>query len=298
MTQTDVKIDEFYYFEFLDEWGNLNGSYKITGYASPDVIASIDESKSLYKLYFEQYGFDNEMYNKYIDKSTLVFIATKLVSTDPIETSISDDEILVYIPSSLVKYNKSYSYIKGYRTRYNFSSNPRIHDNLMKLNKFEKESKATIKDALRQTPEFVIDNLSILSDSIEVLMTQSEYDKYISEKKKKYTDLQTSDIQRKSNIESAERRLYESTIDMENSKSKYEKRYSDLTASIDESNKIVLSNVEQSNRLKMIKQYIIDTIADIMIRQPTAFDGVQGLSGNYTAEQVYNQIYNLVSAEE
>jgi len=159
MTQTDVKIDEFYYFEFFDEWGNLNGSYKITGYASPDVITSIDESKSLYKLYFEKYGFDNDMYNKYIDKSTLVFIATKLISTDPIETSIADDEIMVYIPSTLLKYNKSYSYIKGYRTNYNFVSNPRIHDSLMKLNDFEKESKLIIKEALRQTSEFVIDNL-------------------------------------------------------------------------------------------------------------------------------------------
>lgn len=297
MTQTDVKIGEYYHFEFLDEWGDLTGSYKITGYVSPDVLISIDESKSIYKLYFEKYGFDVEKYNKYVDKSTLVFIATRLISTDPIELAISD-EATVYIPVTLVKFNKSYAFVKGYRTTYSFSSEPRIHNSLLDLNSFEKNSKVVIKDSLKQTSEFIADTLSVSSSSVEVLTTKSEYDKFLEKKDKYYNDLQLSEIQRKSNIETAERRLYESTIDMETSKEKYEKRYSDLTTSIDESNKIITSNIEQSNKLSLIKQRIIDTIADIMIRQPTAFDGVAGLSGEYTAEQVYNQIYNLVSSED
>lgn len=83
---------------------------------------------------------------------------------------------------------------------------------------------------------------------------------------------------------------------METSKSLYETRYAELTDKINEANKIAQSNSEQKDVLNNIKTYIIDVIADILIRTPTAFDGVTGYVSGNTAEQIYNLIYNSVSS--
>ena len=82
---------------------------------------------------------------------------------------------------------------------------------------------------------------------------------------------------------------------MESSKKNYDSRYTELTSKINDANKIVQNNIDQRNYLNRIKERVIEVIGDIMVRQPTAFDGIQGLPVGYTATQVYDRIYQIVS---
>lgn len=293
MNKNDVKIGNYYHLKFSDEWASdFDGNYKINGYSSPDVVVSLANGQSLFSLMFDPYGLDSEKYYSFIDDSTLIFIASKLVTTDPIE---EEDNSTVYIPATILVYNECYEYVKADRISYNFISSPRIFDSDLAKNEFETESKNIIKKAVLGTNEFRIDNIAVSISDMEVLTTQSKYNKYLSKKDEENNKTLTALIQDKRNKEASERKLYMSTIEMDESKTLYTKRYNELTSKIDEANKIVQTNVEQKNILNNIKTYIIEVIADILVRTPTAFDGVPGYVSGNTAEQVYNLIYNSIT---
>lgn len=293
MNKSDIKIGNYYYFKFSDEWIELNGSYKIRGYSSPDVVSSLSGGQSLYSLMFEPYDIDSEQYYSFIDDSTLIFIATKLVTTDPIE---EEDDSTVYIPSTILVYNESYEYTKANRMTYEFTSSPRIFESELDKNDYKTKSRNIVKKAISGTNEFRVDDFSVSVTESGVLTTLAEYNKYNDKKEEENNKSTTAAIQTKQNREAAERKLYEATLDMETSKLLYETRYAELTDKINEANKIAQSNSEQKDVLNNIKTYIIDVIADILIRTPTAFDGVTGYVSGNTAEQIYNLIYNSVSS--
>lgn len=293
MNKSDIKIGNYYHFKFSDEWSELNGSYKIKGYSSPDVVSSLSGGQSLYSLMFEPYDIDSEKYYSFIDDSTLIFIATKLVTTDPIE---EEDNSTVYIPSTILVYNESYEYTKANRMTYEFTSSPRIFESDLDRNDYETKSRNIVKKAILNTNEFKVDDFSVSVTDSEVLTTLSEYNEYNDKKEEENNKSTTAALQTKQNREAAERKLYESTLNMESSKKLYETRYAELTDKINEANKIAQSNSEQKDILNNIKSYIIDVIADILIRTPTAFDGVTGYVSGNTAEQIYNLIYNSVSS--
>lgn len=295
MNKSDVKIGNYYQFTFLPNWSNFDGAYRITGYASPDVVTAINDGKSLFSVFFEELGYDIELYNAYIEDSTLIFVATKLVTTDPIETSIDVNEETVYIPCTLVKFDESYEYVKGNRLTYTFTSSPRVFKNEKTLNDYKTLTKSIVKEAINKTTEFSVDTISVDVSDNEVLTTNSEYNEFLSKREKKEVASKLAEIQWRSNQESAERRLYQTTLDAESSKQKYEERFDSLASKIDEANKIVQNNIDQRNYLDKIKNYIIEVIGDIMVRQPTAFDGLPGLPNGYSSTQVWNVLYSMVS---
>lgn len=295
MTASDVKIGNYYSFAFLGNWSSFDGAYKITGYASPDIVTSINDGKSIFTIFFEELGYDIDLYNSYIEDSTLVYVATKLVTTDPIEESIKDTESIVYIPSTLIKFSESYEYMKANRLTYSFSTEPRLFKNDKALNDYKTSAKNLIKEAINKISEFSVDKISIDVSDNEVLSTQSEYDTFVAAKEEKDKATRMSELQWRANQESAERQLYSSTLEAENAKANYLSRYESLATKIDEANKIVQNNKDQRNYLNKIKEYIVEVIGDIMVRQPTAFDGINGLPTNYSASQVYQAIYNIVS---
>ena len=298
MTASDVKIGNYYSFAFLGNWSSFDGAYKITGYASPDIVTSINDGKSIFTIFFEELGYDIDLYNSYIEDSTLVYVATKLVTTDPIEESIKDTESVVYIPSTLIKFSESYEYMKANRLIYSFSTEPRLFKNDKALNDYKTSAKSLIKEAINKISEFSVDKISIDVSDNEVLSTQSEYDAFVAAKEEKDKATRMSELQWRANQESAERQLYNSTLEAENAKTNYLNRYESLATKIDEANKIVQNNKDQRNNLNKIKEYIVEVIGDIMVRQPTAFDGISGLPTNYSATQVFQKIYELVSASQ
>ena len=298
MTISDVKIGKYYQFSFLDNWVSFNGAYKVTGYASPDVVTSINDGKSLFTVFFDELGLDINLYNAYIDDSTLVYVATKLVTTDPIEESIDPKESTVYIPSTLLVFADSYEYTKANKLSYKFTTSPRVFKSELELNNYETEAMSVIKEAVNATKEFMADKISVDVSEEEVLTTAVDYDDFINIRKQKQLAQQTAELQWRTNQESAERKLYLSTLQMEKSKSEYETRFSELASKIDEANKIVQNNIDQRNYLNRIKDHIIEVIGGIMIRQPTAFDAISGLPSGYTAEMVYTKLYELVSTNQ
>lgn len=295
MNKSDVKIGNYYQFTFLPIWAVFDGAYKVTGYVSPEIVSAINDGRSIYSIFFEELGLNAELYNSYIEESTLVYVATKLITTDPIEESINDEEVTVYIPSTLVRFEESYEYIKGNRVSYSFSTNPRIFKNEKALNDYKTKAKSIVKEALGKTSEFSVDSISVEVFDNEVLTTNNEYNSFLKSREEKEVAAKIAEIQWRSNQESADRKLYKATLDAEAAKVNYEGRFDQLAAKIDEANKIVQNNIDQRNYLNKIKDYIIEVIGDIMIRQPTAFDGIPGLPTGYTATQVYNAIYSLVS---
>jgi len=296
MNKSDVKIGNYYQFTFLPNWSSLNGAYKVTGYASPEVVTAINDGTSIFSMFFDNFGYDADLYNAYIEDSTLVFIATKLVTTDPIEESIDDEETTVYIPSTLVKFEESYEYVKGNRVSYSFSTDPRIFKNEKALNDYKTKAKSIIKEAINKTSEFSVDSISVEVGDQEVLTTTSDYNSFLKKREDKEVAAKIAELQWRSNQESADRRLYQATLDAEKAKTNYENRFDQLASKIDEANIIVQNNQDQRNYLNRIKEYIIGVIGDIMVRQPTAFDGIQGLQNGYNSTQVYNAIYALVSS--
>ena len=50
MNKSDVKIGNYYQFTFLPNWSDFDGAYRITGYASPDVVTAINDGKSLFSV--------------------------------------------------------------------------------------------------------------------------------------------------------------------------------------------------------------------------------------------------------
>lgn len=295
MNRTDIKIGNYYHFKFSDEWASdFDGAYKIKGYSSPDLVTSLSGGQSLYSLMFEPYDIDPDKYYSFIDNSTLIFIATKLVTTDPIE---EEDNSTVYIPCSILVYTDSYEYVKANRMTYEFVSSPRIFNTELDRNNFETESRNIVKKAILGSSEFKIDDIAVTVSDTEVLTTQSDYDSFLIKRKEENDKSTTAALQNKRNLEATERRLYETTLGMETSKANYETRYNELTTKINEANKIVQTNTEQKEVLNNIKTYIVDVIADILIRTPTAFDSVPGYVTGNTAEQIYNLIYNSVTSE-
>ena len=295
MKLSDIKIGKYYQIGFLDKWTSFNGAYKITGYASPDVVTTINDGKSIYSVFFAELGLDIDLYNSYIDDSTLVYVATKLVTTDPIEESIDSAESTVYIPSTLIVPSESYEYTRATKLTYRFITNPRVFKSELDLNDYETEAKNIIKEAIVATKEFLADKISVDVFETETLVTNLEMKEFEDTREQKRLAIQTAENQWRTNQESAERQMYLATLDMESSKKNYDSRYTELTSKINDANKIVQNNIDQRNYLNRIKERVIEVIGDIMVRQPTAFDGIQGLPVGYTATQVYDRIYQIVS---
>lgn len=297
MTKSDVTIGNYYYFKFLNTWSDdFSGSYKVTGFVSPDIVESLDSSNNLFKIFFDDYGLDSDKYDGYIDRNTLVFVATRLVTTDPIEESTEDTN--VYIPYTLVDFSNSYSYLKANRFTYSITSSPRVLDTELEINNFKTSTKQIIRDAIKGTEEFVVDDLSFEISESDALVTQSDYNTFEENREKVYTDKENALIQNNTNRETAERRLYTSTVEMQSAYKKYVKQLETLTSAIENANSIASQNDVIKTTLENVKAKIIDILAYVMTINPTAFDSVSGLDANYTAEQLYNRIAEITESSK
>lgn len=293
MTKNDVVIGNYYYFKFLNTWSSdFSGSYKVTGFVSPDIVDSLNSSNNLFKIFFEDYGLDSDSYDGYIDKNTLVFVATRLVTTDPIEESTED--ATVYIPYTLVDFSNSYAYLKANRFIYSITSSPRILDTELKINNFKTESKKIIRDAIKSTSEFVVDDLSFEINETEALVTQSEYDNFEENREKIYNDQQNALIQSNVNRETAERRLYTTTAEMNSAYKKYVDQLNNITKQLENIQAVADANDRINTTLNNVVAKIKDILAYVMTINPTAFDSVSNLPANYTAEQLYNRLVEIV----
>lgn len=296
MTKSDVTIGSYYYFKFLNTWSSdFSGSYKVTGFVSPDIVDSLNSSNNLFKIFFDDYGLDSDSYDGYIDRNTLVFTATRLVTTDPIEESTED--VTVYIPCTLVDFSNSHAYLKANRLIYSITSSPRVIDTELEMNNFKTDTKKVIRDAIKSTAEFVADDLSFEISETDALVTQSEYDEFEKTREKVYTDQQNALIQSNINRETAERRLYTTTAEMKTAYNKYIKQLNNLTDQLKNIQSVADANDKINATLNNVVAEIKDILAYIMTINPTAFDSVSDLPANYTAEQLYNRIVEIVESK-
>lgn len=296
MTKSDVIIGNYYYFKFLNTWSSdFSGSYKVTGFVSPDIVDSLNSSNNLFKIFFDNYGLDSDSYNGYIDRNTTVFIATRLVTTDPIEESTEDT--MIYIPCTLVDFSNSYAYLKANRFIYSITSSPRILDTELKINNFKTESKKIIRDAIKTTSEFVADDLSFDITETKTLVTQSEYNSFEESRDKIYSDQQNALIQSNVNRETAERKLYTTTAEMKSAYNKYVGQLDNITKQLENIQTIADNNDRINNILNNVVAKIKDLLAYVMTINPTAFDSVSNLPANYTAEQLYNRLVEIVESK-
>lgn len=294
MNRNDIVIGSYYYFVFSNNWPEANGMYRVNGYASPDVVSMMDQSQDLHKEWFENYGYESSMYDKYIDKNTLIYVCTKITSASPLT---EDTEKNLYIPTSLISFQDSYNMVEGYKLRYLITTNPRIFNSEKARNEFKSESKKTVIESINESKEFVADVLDVEMDEIKVLTTASE----VEEREKEA--LKISDLtlmakqQYESNKEASERQLYLSTKAAEAA----ERRYNDAKSLVDVSASdyaSALNNIQNKlEGIKRIEGYIINSIAELMSRSPGIFDSTPGLPSTYTAETVYSTIYNRVTTD-
>ena len=292
MNRSDVKIGSYYHIEFFSGWADKIGAYKIVGYVSTDMVAVATSGYDLFKEWFDKYGYSEDKYKAYIDNDTLIYSAVAIDSTDPLLEGQS-----VYLPSTLIAFDKSYEMVKGYKIKYNLTSSPRIFKTEKARNDFKTTSKKIAIDGLKSTDEFMTDDITVEVDESMVLTTQSEIDKRESLRESIKFENNNALKQIKMNQEMAEKRLFLTALANLESEKDHRAAVENMNRFLNDLKKTQSNLRTQTEVVGKMSDVLIGVIAELMTQDPNIFDGIPGLPANYTSENVYRAIYKSVEAE-
>lgn len=287
MNKDNVEVGKNYHIEFLGNWSTFDGDYQISSIITPDAVTAISPDKSIRSIFFTDIGLDDDTYSMYIKSSTLVYSAYPITSKNPLKVDSDSIEKIVYLPSSLINYDKSYLYLDGVQLKFSVTTGIKYFDSVTNLENFINDEKTDVKNMFDKNYIFSGETIGVLVDQIEALTTQSEINEInkIKEKIKEASDKAKRQYQ--INIEASERNLYEKVKEATSEKEKYKTLSNSLYSKINDAEALRISNEEESRVLNNVKTLMIKMLTMLITGEITL--GSLGNSGSEAFDILYNQ---------
>lgn len=284
MNSSSVEVGKHYHIVFNGVWNtDFTGDYVVIGYAAPDTVTLIDKSTSIFKIYFNDLGLTREKYDLYIKSSSIVYIANKITSKSPIEVN---DKEQVYLPAPLIDFAKSYEFLQGTKFDFTIHTGSKYFENILDKQAFESKTKSDVKDAIERMDDYSGENISVEISDSEVLTTKEEQDVISEARTRAMNNRNASRQQYQTNIEAAERNLFEMMNETKIEKDKYTTLATTLKNKINEVEALRVSNLSESTILNNVKKIMIQQLTLIISGEIPVSS--LGETGNAAFENLYS----------
>lgn len=261
MNASGVELNKSYNIKFLGSWSQFDGDYTFIGYSDPATVKILEPTADIFKTFFEDLGLDQSSYDMYVKPTTLVYIAYKLTSRDPVET---DEETKFYIPSSLIDFSSSYGFVVGNRLSISVTSGVKVFNSSVDLDKFLTKTTNEIKSTIEKLDDYAGETISVSMRTSEALTTQSEVDLITKTREANVINKNKARQQYQLNIEASERNLYEKLQETQKSKERYDRLAIELSNKINQTEAMRVSNETEANTLNSVKNIMISMLSKLI----------------------------------
>ena len=154
-------------------YGGYKSNVRIIGKTNIDnVVSNNDDDYNIYKTYFEPVGLGLNSYYSAIKPETTIYIGLVVDSLEP----YSYTEEKVFIPKSLIDFNKSEEYIKVSKISFNIYPIVRKFSTEIDRDEYIAKIKSELLNRIKSLIEFSNLDTEVESDYSDLYITKEEYD--------------------------------------------------------------------------------------------------------------------------
>ena len=154
-------------------YGGYKSNVRIIGKTNIDnVVSNNDDDYNIYKTYFEPVGLGLNSYYSAIKPETTIYIGLVVDSLEP----YSYTEEKVFIPKSLIDFNKSEEYIKVSKISFNIYPIVRKFSTEIDRDEYIAKTKSELLNRIKSLIEFSNLDTEVESDYSDLYITKEEYD--------------------------------------------------------------------------------------------------------------------------
>ena len=154
-------------------YGGYKSNVRIIGKTNIDnVVSNNDDNYNIYKTYFEPVGLGLNSYYSAIKPETTIYIGLVVDSLEP----YSYTEEKVFIPKSLIDFNKSEEYIKVSKISFNIYPIVRKFSTEIDRDEYIAKTKSELLNRIKSLIEFSNLDTEVESDYSDLYITKEEYD--------------------------------------------------------------------------------------------------------------------------
>ena len=153
-------------------YGGYKSNVRIIGKTNIDNVVSNDDNYNIYKTYFEPVGLGLTSYYSAIKPETTIYIGLVVDSLEP----YSYTEEKVFIPESLIDFDKSEEYIRVSKISFNIFPIIRKFSTEMDRDEFIAKTKSELLNRIKSLIEFSNLDTEVESDYSDLYITKEEYD--------------------------------------------------------------------------------------------------------------------------
>ena len=154
-------------------YGGYKSNVRIIGKTNIDnVVSNNDDDYNIYKTYFEPVGLGLNSYYSAIKPETTIYIGLVVDSLEP----YSYTEEKVFIPKSLIDFNKSEEYIKVSKISFNIYPIVRKFSTEIDRDVYIAKTKSELLNRIKSLIEFSNLDTEVESNYSDLYITKEEYD--------------------------------------------------------------------------------------------------------------------------
>lgn len=154
-------------------YGGYKSNVRIIGKTNIDnVVSNNNDDYNIYKTYFEPVGLGLNSYYSAIKPETTIYIGLVVDSLEP----YSYTEEKVFIPESLIDFDKSEEYIKVSKISFNIYPIVRKFSTEIDRDEFITKTKTELLNRVKSLIEFSNLDTEVESDYSDLYITKEEYD--------------------------------------------------------------------------------------------------------------------------
>lgn len=154
-------------------YGGYKSNVRIIGKTNIDnVVSNNEDDYNIYKTYFEPVGLGLNSYYSAIKPETTIYIGLVVDSLEP----YSYTEEKVFIPKSLIDFNKSEEYIKVSKISFNIYPIVRKFSTEIDRDAYIAKTKSELLNRIKSLIEFSNLDTEVESDYSDLYITKEEYD--------------------------------------------------------------------------------------------------------------------------
>ena len=154
-------------------YGGYKSNVRIIGKTNIDnVVSNNDDDYTIYKTYCEPVGLGLNSYYSAIKPETTIYIGLVVDSLEP----YSYTEEKVFIPKSLIDFNKSEEYIKVSKISFNIYPIVRKFSTEIDRDEYIAKTKSELLNRIKSLIEFSNLDTEVESDYSDLYITKEEYD--------------------------------------------------------------------------------------------------------------------------
>lgn len=157
MAIESLDLNKNYSIKLSDIYGGMKYNLQVIGTTNIDAVSKNDDKYNIFSTFFEPVGLGIGSYYTAISTVTKIYIFVVIDSLEPFE--LSTDKM--FIPETLINFNKSQEYIKVYNMSYNIYPIIKRINTDDELEKYIEETRQKIASKLQTFIDFSLNDLNI-----------------------------------------------------------------------------------------------------------------------------------------